>query len=76
MFYAVVNEGVAKGVPVIGFWAGRRVSLAEYANNEVCGGALTDHQAQLVEPLVVSSCYQNASEVLRTGLRMVEKSER
>lgn len=36
---------------------------------------LTDHQTQLVEQLVTSGRYQNVSEVLRTGLRMVEESE-
>lgn len=33
---------------------------------------LTDHQADLVERLVASGRYQNASEVLRDGLRLVE----
>lgn len=36
---------------------------------------LTDHQADLVEQLVNSGRYQNASEVLREGLRLVEKRE-
>ncbi len=36
---------------------------------------LTDHQASLVEQLVASGRYQNASEVLRDGLRMVERRE-
>lgn len=36
---------------------------------------LTDHQASLVEQLVTSGCYQNASEVLREGLRLVEQRE-
>ena len=33
---------------------------------------LTEHQAALVERLVSVGRYQNASEVLREGLRLVE----
>ena len=33
---------------------------------------LTDHLADLVEGLVTSGRYQNASEVLREGLRLIE----
>lgn len=33
---------------------------------------LTDHQADLLERLVASGRYQNASEVLREGLRLLE----
>ncbi len=36
---------------------------------------LTDHQATLVEQLVTSGRFQNASEVLREGLRLVEQRE-
>jgi antitoxin ParD1/3/4 len=36
---------------------------------------LTDHQANLVERLVTSGRYQNASEVLREGLRLVKQRE-
>jgi antitoxin ParD1/3/4 len=36
---------------------------------------LTDHQADLVERLVSTGRYQNASEVLRDGLRLVENRE-
>jgi len=36
---------------------------------------LTEYQAALVERLVASGRYQNASEVLREGLRLVEHQE-
>lgn len=36
---------------------------------------LTSHQAHYVEQLVTSGRYQNASEVLRDGLRLVERRE-
>jgi antitoxin ParD1/3/4 len=36
---------------------------------------LTEYQAELVERLVSSGRYQNASEVLREGLRLVEDQE-
>lgn len=36
---------------------------------------LTDHQEKLIEGLVSSGRYQNASEVLREGLRLVERRE-
>ncbi|MFA5700652.1 MAG: type II toxin-antitoxin system ParD family antitoxin [Desulfuromonas sp.] len=36
---------------------------------------LTESQAQLVENLVSSGRYQNASEVLREGLRMIQERE-
>lgn len=36
---------------------------------------LTNHQATVVEQLVSSGRYQNASEVLRDGLRLIEQRE-
>jgi antitoxin ParD1/3/4 len=36
---------------------------------------LTAHQSDLVEALVRSGRYQNASEVLREGLRLIERQE-
>lgn len=36
---------------------------------------LTDIQAQFVEQMVASGQYQNASEVLREGLRLVQARE-
>ncbi len=36
---------------------------------------LTDHQHQVIESLVGTGRYQNASEVLRDGLRLVEQRE-
>jgi antitoxin ParD1/3/4 len=37
---------------------------------------LSEHQYELVEALVLSGRYQNASEVLREGLRLIEERER
>jgi antitoxin ParD1/3/4 len=36
---------------------------------------LTERQEELIEALVKSGRYQNASEVLRDGLRLVEQRE-
>jgi len=36
---------------------------------------LTDHQAAMIERLVASGRYQNASEVLRDGLRLIESRD-
>ena len=62
--------------------AGRR--MAYYANRKFARDVaemptrnvvLTEYQAELVERLVSSGRYQNASEVLREGLRLVENQE-
>jgi antitoxin ParD1/3/4 len=37
---------------------------------------LTQHHEEIIEGLVKSGRYQNASEVLREGLRMIEQRER
>lgn len=37
---------------------------------------LSEHQHDFVEALVQSGRYQNASEVLREGLRLIEERER
>jgi antitoxin ParD1/3/4 len=36
---------------------------------------ITQHQADLIDRLVASGRYQNASEVLRAGLRAVERED-
>ncbi|MGO4839056.1 type II toxin-antitoxin system ParD family antitoxin, partial [Rhizobiaceae sp. 2RAB30] len=36
---------------------------------------LTDHHEEVIDRLVKSGRYQNASEVMREGLRMVEQRE-
>ena len=36
---------------------------------------LTNHQANFIEQLVSSGRYQNASDVLREGLRLIEQRE-
>lgn len=40
-----------------------------------CNVVLTDHQAEFVDSLVASGRYQNVSEALRSGLRLLEREE-
>jgi antitoxin ParD1/3/4 len=58
------------------------VVLAEYAISTIMENAmptrnvvLTDSQAQFVEQMVQAGRYQNASEVMREGLRLVQTRE-
>lgn len=37
---------------------------------------ITTHQAEMIERLVCGGAYQNASEVLREGLRLIEEREK
>jgi antitoxin ParD1/3/4 len=36
---------------------------------------LTNHQSEVVDQLIASGRYQNASKFLRAGLRMIEEAE-
>lgn len=49
--------------------------LSDVAEMPTRNVVLTEYQAELVERLVSSGRYQNASEVLREGLRLVEHQE-
>lgn len=48
----------------------------EFRNMPTRNVVLSEHQQQLVETLVQSGRYQNASEVLREGLRLIAARER
>jgi antitoxin ParD1/3/4 len=50
-------------------------SPTEIAEMPTRNVVLTEYQAELVERLVSSGRYQNASEVLREGLRLIERQE-
>jgi antitoxin ParD1/3/4 len=52
-------------------WPDTRWALPMPTRNVV----LTAHQEQLIDSLVGSGRYQNASEVLREGLRLIEQRE-
>jgi antitoxin ParD1/3/4 len=54
--------------------------LAYIANEEICSMVtrnvvLTETQDQLVQALVASGRYQNVSEAMRAGLRLLEQEE-
>jgi antitoxin ParD1/3/4 len=49
--------------------------LAERTTMPTRNVVLTERQEELIETLVKSGRYQNASEVLRDGLRLVEQRE-
>ena len=51
------------------------VQIAGYCIMPTRNVVLTDRQAELVERLVREGRYQNASEVMREGLRLVEDKE-
>lgn len=62
------------------FHIDRGWALAYIANKEMClmvtrNVVLTDTQDQLIQTLVASGRYQNASETMRAGLRLLEQEE-
>lgn len=59
-----------------GDWHNMPIPLAQDTPMPTRNVVLTEHQASLIERLVTSGRYQNASEVLREGLRMVEQREK
>ena len=57
-------------------WHNMPIPLRKDAPMPTRNVVLTDHQALMIEGLVTSGRYQNASEVLREGLRMLEQREK
>jgi antitoxin ParD1/3/4 len=57
-------------------WHNMPTTLRKDAPMPTRNVVLTDHQALMIEELVTSGRYQNASEVLREGLRMLEQREK
>lgn len=55
--------------------------MAYYANDQedrpmpTRNVVITDHQSAFIDEMVASGRYQNASEVLRAGLRLIEREE-
>ncbi len=60
-------------LPILLGW---RDSIPEATTMPTRNVVLSEHQHDFVEALVQSGRYQNASEVLREGLRLVEQRER
>jgi antitoxin ParD1/3/4 len=48
------------------------IAIREALNMPTRNVVITDHQAAMIDRLVKSGRYQNASEVLRDGLRLLE----
>ena len=57
---------------LLAYYANKRKQRADMPTRNI---VLTEHQTSLLEQLVCSGRYQNASEVLREGLRLVEQRE-
>ena len=79
--FATTSSNIATPLRNSGFvadelvWHTMPIPRAASQNMPTRNVVLTDHQATFVEQLVASGRYQNASEVLREGLRMVERRE-
>lgn len=56
-------------------WHNMPIPLTKETSMPTRNVVLTEHQALMIEELVTSGRYQNASEVLREGLRLVEQRE-
>jgi antitoxin ParD1/3/4 len=67
-----VATGVLVAFRVMAYYANRSADGIVMPTRNI---VLTDHQENLLERLVSSGRYQNASEVLREGLRLVEQQE-
>ena len=59
----------------VAHWHNMPMDLSEETGMPTRNVVLTNYQASFVERLVSTGRYQNASEVLREGLRMVEQRE-
>lgn len=59
----------------VAHWHNMPIDLSEETGMPTRNVVLTNYQASFVERLVSTGRYQNASEVLREGLRMVEQRE-